>query len=468
MPDDDPSLDAALAALARVEPPGLDDDDRWAKRVASRVSTFSPPSRRELDPFLAPPFPDDHQDFDRGLTDADDHGHADHAAAAADYGDARGWEGSMSEDESTSRPPSSLAGLSGLTRSGPAPSATDAMEGAAKGDDSGLIDLRAMNSQPEPEPVAPAAAAAPVSAEKPAAVSLSKTAPEAPSSISASKIAIASTASANAPAAVPPSSTTATSASASAATPRAQQKKGGAGLFIALGGLAAAAAAAAFFVIGPGAKKDEASTASAPAAAQQEEKKKADDDKVAVAEKPAATAPEPQASAAAPVEDPAAAPTVAAKPGAPPTGGAGSKTALTAPDPKAGAAAKPTASAAPTATEAPKSAGTGSLDEVLGIGKDQPTKKAEPTDNLPDKPDSMDVRSAINSKLSAANACVKGLEGPSNASVTFGPSGAVSGVVITSGPAKGTGAESCVKNAFSSAKVPPSKKGASGSATLMP
>ncbi len=464
MRDDDPSLDSALAALAGIEPPGLEDNDRWAKRVASRVSTFAPTSRRELDPFLAPPFPDDHQDFDAGITDADDHGHVDHAAAAADYGDARGWEGSMSDDELTSRPPTSLAGLSGLTRSGPV-SASEPLEGAAKGDDSGLIDLRAMNSQPEPEPVAPvAAAAAPVAAKTADIATLSKTAPDAPSAISASKIAVASTASANV---VPPSSTVGTAASASAAAPRAAEKKGGAVIWIALGGLAAAAAAA-FFVVGPMAKKDE-STASAPAAAQPETKK-ADDEKVAVTEKPAApTPPEPQASAAAPVEEPAPTSTaVAAKPGAaPPTGAGGSKTAIAAPDPKAGAATKPTASAAPTA-EAPKSAGTGSLDEVLGIGKDQPVKKADPTDNLPDKPDSMDVRSAINSKLSAANACVKGLEGPSNASVTFGPSGAVSGVVVTSGPAKGTGAESCVKNAFSSAKVPPSKKGASGSATLMP
>jgi len=449
MPDDDPILDSALAALAGVEP-GLEDDDRWAKRVASRVSTFAPPSRRELDPFLAAPFPDDHQDFDQPAHAADDHGHA---AAAADFGDARGWEGSMSEDESTSRPPNSLAALSGLTRSGPSTS-NEPLEGAAKGDDSGLIDLRAM-SQPEPEPAAPqdsdaAAAAAPVAA--------SEKAP--PVTLKGEKTAVAAS---TAPAAVPPSSTTATAASAPAATPRSEQKKGGAVIWLALGGVAAAAAVA-LFTVGPLAKKDEASTAQAPEGAQPAEKKA---EKVAAADKPAATTePAPQASAApAATEEPHE--QVAAKPGGAATGTAAAKAGTGPIDPKAAATTKPSAETKPTA-EAPKSAGTGSLDEVLGIGKDQPTKTASPTDNLPDKPDSMDVRSAINGKLSAANACVKGLEGPSNASVTFGPSGAVSGVVITSGPAKGTGAESCVKGAFSSAKVPPSKKGASGSATLMP
>jgi len=464
MPDEDPTLDAALAALAGVEPKGLEENDRWAKRIASRLSTIAPPSRRELDPILEAPFPDDHKDsgdppkagpgyvnFDGTAHAADDHAHA--AVAAADFGEARGWEGSMSDDDSSSHPPNSLAALSGLTRSGPASSISAIEEGAAKGDDSGLIDLRAM-SQPEPQTVEPTAAA-PVSEEKPASAALlGKTAPAAPSSISASKIAIASPPAA----AVPPSSTTATAASASAATPsRAQEKKGGTVIWLAVGGLAAAAAAA-FFVVGPMAKKDEAPTASAPAAAQPGEKKS--DEKVAVVEKPAATTVEPQASAAPTMAEEPVAPGghVAAKPGA-------------APVPVGGKAGTPEAKATATATaatETPKSAGTGSLDEVLGIGKDQPVKKADPTDNLPDKPDSMDVRSAINGKVSAATACVKGLEAPSNVSVTFGPAGAVSGVVVTSGPAKGTGAESCIKNAFSSAKVPASKKGATGSAALVP
>jgi hypothetical protein len=460
MPDEDPTLDAVLSALGGVEPKNLEDDDRWAKRVASRVSTFAPMSRRELDPILDAPFPDDHQDFDHATRGADDHdqAHADHAAAAADFGDARGWEGSMSDDASSSPPPNSLAGLSGLTRSGPASSSAEPIDGAAKGEDSGLIDLRAM-SQPEPETAAAAAAEVPASAAAPP--SLGK-APAAPSPVSAANVAVVAAPAANA---VPPSSTTATAASAAAATPRKEEKKGGAVIWLALGGLAAAAAAA-FFVVGPMAKKDEAPSAAAPPAAQTEAKKP-EAEKVAAADKAAPTTmPEPAASAApTPTEDPQVA--IAAKPGTAPVAGGTGKAAL-APDPKATTTATTKSSATTAPTETPKSAGTGSLDEVLGIGKDQPAAKATATDNLPDKPDTMDVRSAINGKVSAATACVKGLDAPSNVAVTFGPGGAVSGVVVTSGPAKGTGAESCIKNAFSPAKVPPSKKGATGSASLVP
>lgn len=460
---DDRTLDAALAALAGTVPSDADDDARWARRVASRITAAAPMSRRELDPIVAAPFPDDHtdpdEDFDHKAAAADDHGHD--AAAAADVGDVRGWEGSMSED---SRPPSSLAGLAGLTRSGP--TSHDAMEGAAKGDDSGLIDLRAMNE----------AQAAAEQEAAPAIVDLSKTTPAVPSAISGSKIPAASTASANAAA---PSSAAAMGAKAAAtsgaanapaaASPAAAEKKKGAGLWIALGGLAAAAAIAVA-VVPMVARKDEAPAAAQapppPAAAA----KKADE-KVAAADKPAATAPAEPMTSAAPAPEPAppgAAPGAKAMAGAPggaATGTVAKKEAATS-DPKA--AAKPTA--APTATNDPinKPSG-GSLDDVLGIGKDQPSaKKADPTEGLPDKPDALDVRSAINAKVSAASGCVKGLDGPSSVSVSFGPSGSVSGVSVSSGPAKGTGAEACIKNAFSSAKVPASKKGATGNATLVP
>lgn len=462
---DDRTLDAALAALAGTVPSDADDDARWARRVASRITVASPMSRRELDPIVAPPFPDGHtdpdQDFDHNAASADDHGHD--AAAAADVGDVRGWEGSMSED---SRPPSSLAGLAGLTRSGP--TSHDAMEGAAKGDDSGLIDLRAMNE---------AQAAAEKEAEAPALADLSKTTPAVPSAISGSKIAVASTAGANAAAPSPAASASAAmgASSAVAVSPKPAEKKKGAGLWIALGGLAAAAAAVAVAVVPMVTRKDEApAAAQAPPPAAAEAKKA--DEKVAVADKPAPTAPaEPTApppTGVAPEPAPTgAAPGAKAMAGAPggaATGTAAKKEAATAPpDPKA-AAAKPTA--APTATTDPinKPSG-GSLDDVLGIGKDQPSaKKVDPTEGLPDKPDALDVRSAINAKVSSASGCVKGLDGPSSVSVSFGPSGSVSGVSVTSGPAKGTGAEACIKNAFSSAKVPASKKGATGNATLVP
>jgi hypothetical protein len=475
MADDDRTLDAALSALSGVAatPPGDSDDDaRWAKRVASRVSTFAPASRRELDTVLQAPFPDGHKDQDFpgsahwagpgyenvGPSAIQDDDHT-AAALASDSSEAAGWEGSMSRDEEDDArpPPNSLAALSGLTRSGPASKAPDSFDGAAKGDDSGLINLAAMNKTDEPPPVE----AAPAAAANETAPSSGKAA-IAPAPISSKKIPIASTASANAPA----SSTAATAAAAAPAAP-ATKKGSGMILWLGLGGVAAAAAAA-FVLVGPMARKaDETASNAAPPPAAVEAKKsdKPTDEKVAAAE------PAPQASATAPEgnADQVAGGPHAPKPMATAPSKAGSgydpkgiSVAPGTPTPTATATAKPTADPA-------KPAGSGSLDDVLGIGKDQPTtKKTDPSDNLPDKPESMDVRSAINAKVSAASGCVKGLDGPSNVSITFGPGGGVAGVVVTSGPAKGTGAESCIKNAFSSAKVTASKKGATGSATLVP
>lgn len=463
MSGDDFTLDGALSALAGTVSTEADDDARWAKRVASRISTAAPMSRRELDPILVAPFPDDFVDepgnFAQGAGASDDQNdHGDHAAVAADVGGSHGWEGSMSEDESRTSAPGSLAGLAGLTRSGPA--SGSGMEGHAKADDSGLIDLRAMNES-QAAPADDGVIAIPSD--------LSKTSPEAPSSLSASKVAVASTASANA---VPSSTTAATvSAGASSAAKPAEKKKG-AGLWIGLGGLAAAAAIALVAVPMMSKKADEA-----PAASKQEspDKKKADE-KVAQADKdkaaPAATAAASAEPAASAAEVASGAPDPAATVAAVPKMAAGGAPAPIAAKPTAGTP-EPTkpgakASAAPTVDPINKPSG-GSLDDVLGIGKDAPTtKKADPTDGLPDKPDSLDVRSAINSKVGTASACVKGLDGPSSVSVTFGPTGTVSGVAVTSGPAKGTGAEACIKNAFSKAKVPASKKGASGNATLVP
>jgi len=452
MSGDDRILDAALAALEGTATSDPDDDARWAKRVASRITTAAPMSRRELDPILTAPFPDGFkdEDFDQEVAASDDH--TDHAAVAADVGGNHGWEGSMSED---SRPPSGLTGLAGLTRSGP--SSASELDGHAKADDSGLIDLRAMSETPPPvEEAAPIVSAS----------ELSKTLPAAPSALSASKLPVAGVASIkSANAAVPPSSTTATAASAAAAP--ATTKKKGAGIWIALGGLAAAAAIG-LVALPMMSKKDEAPASASKTESPADQKSKSDE-KVAAADKaaptptaaPTASAAEPAASAAAP--DPAA--TVAAIPKMAAGGSAPAKKDGTPSEPpKPGA--KPTATA--TIDPINKPAG-GSLDDVLGIGKDQPAaKKADPTEGLPDKPDSLDVRSAINSKVSAASGCVKGLDAPSSVSVSFGPTGSVSGVAVTSGPAKGTGAEACIKNAFSSAKVPASKKGATGNATLVP
>lgn len=456
--EEDRTLDAALGALAGVEPSDEADDARWAKRIAARVSTFAPVPRHELDDVLGARFPDGHQDqdFDHNPILEQDHTAAALAADHHDQDPARGWEGSMSEDSPSSRPPNSLTGLSGLTRSGPNSVLPDSFDreadGAAKGDDSGLIDLRAMNKTDEPPEVA---AAAEVGTSAPAAISTRAPAPASKpvAAISGAKIPIASTASANAPASA--------AASVAAAKP-AEKKKGAVIVWLGLGGVAAAAAAA-FLLVGPMARKAEDTASSAPAASAPVEAKK-ENEKVASIDKPAASA----APTVAATEEPINLPGTPAHKGTAPGGGMGkSGTGPTATTTAAPPTGKPTASAAPDPANA-KPGGNGSLDDVLGIGKDQPVAKKPETDNLPDKPESMDVRSAINGKVSSATSCVKGLDGPSNVSVTFGPGGAVSGVVVTSGPAKGTGAESCIKNAFSSAKVPASKKGATGSASLVP
>ncbi len=484
---DDKGLDAALSALSNVT---TDEDDRWARRVASKLSTFAPVTRREVDPLLAAPFPDDFVDDETlELTDASG-GHG--AAFAADGVGAGGWEGSMS-DEVPRSASGGLTGLAGLTRSGP-PSSVRSDRGlalgAAEGEDSGLIDLRAVNAQAEVAndvPVSEPAESPPASSRPeagaplsgPAAISAPTSVKSGPSSarsgptsvksgpaVNERPIAVAPPSGLPASALNPASSVAASSTSAAANSVPASttgEKKKGAGLWIAFGGLAAAAAVA-FAVLPSMTKRDEpAATAAAP---------KAEGDKKTETPSPVASAaPTVAASASANAAVPEPAVTVAAggtaakaaPPGAAPLAG-GKKTG-----PEAAPTAAPAPSAAATSTSNPitKPAG-GSLDDVLGIGKDQPIEKKAPTDNLPDKPDAMDVRSAVNSKLSAAHACVKGLEGPSSVSVTFGPAGNVSAVSVTSGPAKGTGAESCIKGAFSNAKVPPSKKGASGSAVVQP
>ncbi|MFI5302974.1 MAG: hypothetical protein ACHREM_33195, partial [Polyangiales bacterium] len=116
---------------------------------------------------------------------------------------------------------------------------------------------------------------------------------------------------------------------------------------------------------------------------------------------------------------------------------------------------------------------TGGLDDMLGLGAGgtpsaKPTAAAPTGPDLPDKPDSTDIRSAINKQLGRAAGCVKGLDGPSKVTVSFGPDGSVTGVSVTSGPAKGTGAEACISTAFRGAKVPATKKGATGFATVTP
>jgi hypothetical protein len=78
----------------------------------------------------------------------------------------------------------------------------------------------------------------------------------------------------------------------------------------------------------------------------------------------------------------------------------------------------------------------------------------------------MDIRSAVNLRQSAANACVAGIAGESHVTISFGPAGSVTAVVVTDGPAKGTGAEACIKRAFSTARIPSSQAGGTGYAVV--
>lgn len=89
-----------------------------------------------------------------------------------------------------------------------------------------------------------------------------------------------------------------------------------------------------------------------------------------------------------------------------------------------------------------------------------------PPPYVADRPEPMDVRSAVNFRMAAANACVVGVAGESKVTITFGPSGTVTAVVVTDGPAKGMGAEACIKKAFSTARVEASRLGGTGYAVV--
>lgn len=253
----DRNLDLSLRRLADLHAPSKDDDDRFAQKVISKLSTArSKGASADLDAVLRAPFADDVQDdapfggaSGRGIgqdsnqsaslaaNDEDDAA----AAAHASHEEESAWEGTMSEDQSTPPPEdrsgpdmprvssSSLSGLgalAGLTRSGPPPSAAEASDGAARGDDSGRIDLRGLMQQAEGPP--PEADSGKINM---AAATATKSAPASTAAVSSTGAAALS-----APA----------SKAASAAGPAAA-KKSGTVMYLVVGGLAAAAAVA-FYV----------------------------------------------------------------------------------------------------------------------------------------------------------------------------------------------------------------------------
>jgi hypothetical protein len=526
-PSDD-ALDHLLGGLAPVD---TIDDAVWAKRVGAMAAR----GRRSLAPgadeVLTAPFSDDHDDHDgldheaaadgvrvsgdfdhprfarddhwRG-TDSHDHGDG-HSAAADEHGAAAPWEASMSDDphglydDDRASGPSPLGGLGRLARTSVASSRPAPLEGEAKGEDSGLIDLKAM-TEPEAPVATLTAAPAPAPASQPQVApsaggmraSGARTVPEIPAArIPESKAPPASRPSGAVPAApVAVSAAPIAEAPASAVAPIAQpaapaQTRGkesrGAGLWIGLGGLAAAAVVGVFVVATMNGRKSggevvpthaNAKDVAAPSASTPASASAAAVAPTASASSESAwtgAAPEPSASAA---PDPSAN-LVASNDSASKLAKVGVKAGASAPAAMPDKDDKPTPpTPAASAADAPKKpgGGAGSLDEALGLGKDDPNAKtkAAAKSDLPEKPESMDVRTAVSSKLAAARACVKGLDGDSKVTIAFGPGGGVSNVSVTAGPAKGGGAEGCIKSAFSSAKVPPSQRGGQGYATLSP
>ena len=73
---------------------------------------------------------------------------------------------------------------------------------------------------------------------------------------------------------------------------------------------------------------------------------------------------------------------------------------------------------------------------------------------VPETPSPGAIASALQANNRAAKACVKGQEGPSRANITFGSDGKVQSVAV-SGPAVGTPAEECIKQALQKASVGP-------------
>ncbi|MEO7092870.1 MAG: hypothetical protein ABI175_06440 [Polyangiales bacterium] len=481
-----------MALRLLVAEGAAEDEARWAKRTAANVIAMSAKGapRGELEALLAAPLPDDHDDLQHGAGAPDDDevleeidAEGDAAASATEHfaqAD-RGYSIShppVSHPQSTSSapmasssPPSGLEGLARLTRSGENSARIISTPpddiGKAKGEDSGLIDLRGMSQSGE-KPAAAEAARAEISGVTPAVAS--------PGSAPASARPMAAAAPPSG-AIAPPSTMAAQVASAPqvstavATTPRSGRKSSNV-VWFAFGGLAAAAAVGLFVV---NSQKSAPETASGSQPMSEKSKSvadKGDDDDKAKAKSPEAMASSTATATASPDETASAAPSDGELALAPTTTtGIGKKAspAGTLGTPIATGKATATATAKPTASaEPPKpNPSGGSLDDVLGINKPPPPPTATAnTPDLPDKPETADMRVAVNSKVGTANACVKGLDGPSSVSVVFSPAGTVASVSVTSGPAKGTGAEACIKSAFSSAKVGRSKLGGTGYAKL--
>ncbi len=295
-------------------------------------------------------------------------------------------------------------------------------------EDSGVVDLKVPTAEPEAtKPVLGAAAVvAPISV--------------APSATPAAVV--AAVAPSTPPAPVAPTTSTPAAAVASPMAAKQAEKKGGNVVFIGL--FAAAAVAAGVFFVAKG--KPEEKKPDAPVAVATAETTKPNEPAAKTEEKkpdPAAAALSPEALAAAEkakTTSPAAGGTPTAA-----TGGATAGTAATTAKPEEKKPEIPVGE--PGSLTAAMAQAAGPID----TSKTAATAQTGPVGNVPQRPSQGAVTGAMGKVLSAARACVTD-DSASKATVTFAPSGAASGVSV-SGPAAGTGAESCIKSALMRANV---------------
>lgn len=359
-----------------------------------------------------------------------------------------------------------------------APSGVQPSAGAAKGDDSGLIDLRAVASEPAPS-VAPAPTSSnkaahvgglasqglfdeePVSMKQPAPSLPPMPASMPPQSMPYGRPTPSAPAASVAPVHAAPSIAPAhASSSQPALQANANQKKGnGAVIALVFGGIVAlgAAAAGTFFYL-------KTHKPAAPVAATQAPPP----DVKPITPPPAtAAAPTDPTPATEPTMDPNALPTAtpdnklatASKTGHVPKPGAhsGAAPAPEAPKPEA----KLTQKDLPTAPTGP----AGDLGKAMGqaVGDDGKPKTQEmtqaagtnvPAGSVPQKPSQGAVTGAIGAVLRQARECLGPDDPVSHANVTFSSDGSVSSVAVT-GAAAGKPAEACIKAQLSKAKVGP-------------
>jgi hypothetical protein len=244
---------------------------------------------------------------------------------------------------------------------------------------------------------------------------------------------------------------------AAASVAASPPKKSGAVVGIAIA--AVGIAAALFIVMRSGPEASSAASASAAAeVAPVAQADKAMEPTPAAAPSPTAEAvaqadsPEPSASAAPSVE-PTAGKVAPSGPAAPVAVAAADTAAPAEIAPKPAAPAEP-AQPGDLAAAMAKAAGASAADKSgASSEKVEPAARGNNA-NIPKQPPQGSVTSAIGSVMGGAKACVAGADEVSRAQLTFGSSGAVSNVSV-SGWAAANGKTGCVKSAMKGAKVGP-------------